>query len=95
MNGAKDLADYNVDNFDIIYNLPYYEDGHTRAFEDSVYLNSGLVWNLNRQTTVTLNGYNLLGIFDMDYNKRNFFQRTSHYVDQAPSVAIGLKYRFD
>jgi hypothetical protein len=95
MPGAKDLADYNINLDDNIYKLPYYEDGHTRAFKESVYLNSGLVWNLNRQTTLTLNGYNLLGIIDEDYNKRNFFQRTSHYVDQAPSISIGVRYLLD
>jgi outer membrane receptor for monomeric catechols len=95
MDGAKDLADYNMALEKSIYNLPYYEDGHTRAFEESIYFNTGLQWNVNKKLIFTLNGYNLLGIVDEDYNKRNFFQRTSHYRDSAPSVALGLDYKFD
>jgi iron complex outermembrane receptor protein len=93
MDGAKDLADYNLALDKSTYNLPYYEQGHTRAFTESVFFNTGLSWDINKNTTFTFNGYNLLGLIDADYNKRNFFQRTSHYRDAAPSVSLGVSYR--
>ena len=101
MNGAKDMAEYNnnldqntTHNNDPKYRLPLYDSGHTRAFEESVYLNTSLLWNINKQTLFSINGYNLLGLLDEDYNKRNFFKTTSQYRDSAPSIAIGLKYKF-
>jgi outer membrane receptor protein involved in Fe transport len=95
--GAQDMADYNKDlNLPIEkrYILGYYDEGHTRAFEESIYLNSALLWKYNKTTTITLNAYNILGLFDQDYNKRNFFNQESQYRDAAPSVAIGLKHKF-
>jgi hypothetical protein len=91
------MADYNKDlNLPIEkrYILGYYDEGHTRAFEESIYLNSALLWKYNKTTTITLNAYNILGLFDQDYNKRNFFNQESQYRDAAPSVAIGLKHKF-
>jgi hypothetical protein len=97
LDGAKDMAEYNKDLSQTTskYIMPYYDYGHTRAFKESIYLNSALIWKLNKQTTLTLHGYNLLGLIDKDYNKRNFFQTTSQYRDAAPSVSVGLKYTFD
>ena len=99
MDGAKDMANYNNDNTQNTtnitkYRMSLYDSGHTTAFEESVYLNTALIWNIDKQTVVTLNGYNLLGLIDEDYNKRNFFNTTSQYRDAAPSVALGLKYKF-
>jgi outer membrane receptor for ferrienterochelin and colicin len=95
MDGAKDMANYNIDTNGATnkkYILPYYDDDNTRAFEESIYLNSALVWNYDKQTTLQLNAYNILGIFDEDLNKRNFFQTTSQYRDAAPSLSVGLNY---
>jgi iron complex outermembrane receptor protein len=94
--GAQDMADYNkVTNTNTKkYSMAYYDEGHTRAFEESIFLNTALIYNYNKNTTFTLHGYNLLGLIDEDNNKRNFFQRTSHYRDQAPAIAIGLKYKY-
>jgi iron complex outermembrane receptor protein len=93
MPGAIDLADYNMQERDGNLLLPLYSDG-TRAFGTSAFLDLGFRYRLNQHTELSLHGYNLLGIFDEDLNKRNFFQRTSHYLDMAPSVAVGLRYRF-
>jgi iron complex outermembrane receptor protein len=97
MDGAQDVADYNKDlNLPLSkkYILSYYDEGHTRAFGESIYLNSSLIWNYNKTTSFTLNAYNILGLLDEDYNKRNFFNQESQYRDSVPSIAIGLKYRF-
>jgi len=96
MPGAVDLAHYNMETFDssgfAYYRLPLYTDG-TRAFEESIYFNSALVYKLNKQMTLSLHGYNLLGLFDEDLNKRNYFKKTSHYVDEAPSIAFTFNYK--
>jgi iron complex outermembrane receptor protein len=97
MDGAQDMSDYNIDTNGAInrkYILPYYEDDNTRAYEESIYLNTALIWKYNKSTTISLNAYNILGLFDEDYNKRNFFQTTSQYTDAAPSLSVGLNYKF-
>jgi hypothetical protein len=97
MDGAQDMSDYNIDTngaTDRKYILPYYEDDNTRAYEESIYLNTALIWKYNKSTTISLNAYNILGLFDEDYNKRNFFQTTSQYTDAAPSLSVGLNYKF-
>jgi iron complex outermembrane receptor protein len=94
--GAKEMSDYNKDLVHTEYSayaLPYYDDGHTRAFEESIYYNTSLLWNIDRQLSLGVYGYNLLGLFDKDMNKRNFYQYTSQYRDMAPSFAIGIKYK--
>ncbi len=92
MPGAVDLADYNRD-WTRSLKLPLYKDSQ-RAFEESVFLNTGLVYQVSRQWTLGLHAYNLLGLLDEDYNKRNYFQRTSHYRDTEPSIALNFSYRF-
>jgi hypothetical protein len=97
MDGAKDMALYNKNtNGDTNkkYILPYYDSGKTKAFQENIYLNTAFIWNYNKQTTLKLNAYNILGLFDEDYNKRNFFQTTSQYKDAAPSLSFGLTYKF-
>ena len=97
IDGAEDMANYNRDKNGMTnakYFLPYNDNGHTRSYEESIYLNTALIWNYNKQTIIQLNAYNILGIFDEDYNKRNFFQTTSQYRDLAPSISLGLRYKF-
>jgi len=97
MKGAKDMANYNKNlNLSSVkrYILPYYDDGHTTAFGESVYLNTAFIYNLSKQMVLSLNAYNVLGLIDEDYNKRNFFQTTSQYRDTAPSLSVGLEYKF-
>jgi len=96
MPGAIDMADYNRDTFadagHAYYRLPVYTDG-TRAFEESAYFNSGLEYQFNKRTKLSLHGYNLLGLFDEDLNKRNYFKKTSQYIDEAASFSISLNYK--
>jgi len=96
MPGAEDMANYNIDlnNPLIKYRLPLYDNSDTKAFSESLYFNSSFVWSIDKKTTLTLNGYNILGLFDEDLNKRNFFQQSSHYRDAAPSLSIGLRHKF-
>lgn len=102
--GAVDMSNYNRETFSPIdpitntisseyYALPDY-NGDKKAFGYSAYLNLALSYKIDRQTTLSLHGYNLLGLFDEDINKRNYFQTTSNYFDEAPAVSVSLHYRF-
>jgi outer membrane receptor protein involved in Fe transport len=98
LQGGEDMANYNIslqNSAPDLYKLPYYEDGHTEAFQESIYYNTSLLWDLNKKTSIGIYGYNLLGIFNKRYNKRNFYHYTSQYREMAPSLAFGLKYKFD
>jgi len=98
LQGSEDMANYNISLENTppdLYKLPYYEDDHTRAFQESIYYNTSLVWNMNKKTTITLYGYNLLGIFDQAYNKRNFYHYTSQYREVAPSASISMQYKLN
>jgi len=94
--GAIDMADYNEATFANIgtayYRLPVYTDG-TRAFKESAYFNSSIEYKFNKKLTLTLHGYNLLGLFNEDLNKRNFFKGSSNYIDEAPSISFMLNYK--
>jgi iron complex outermembrane receptor protein len=97
--GALDMAYYNMDNFsdekaNIYLRLPLYSDSE-RAFEESVFFNTGITYRYSDALTFSLNGYDLVGLFDQSYNKRNYFQRTSHYRETAPSLSVRMTYRFD
>ncbi len=91
--GGKDLADYNMDEIGS-YRLPMYDGSGGHAFGKSFFLDIGLKYRLSEDTQLLFHGYNLLGIFDRDINKRNFFQRTSMYRDSAPSCAIRISRSF-
>jgi len=98
MPGAVDLADYNRQELRgsatlRLEGLPLYKDSK-RAFEESVYLDTGAAYQWSDAISVNFHLYNLLGLMDEDYNKRNHFQRTSQYRDAEPSVALRLTYRF-
>lgn len=103
LEGAKEMADYNKENYSatdtlphgqvIRYRLPYY-DSNTKAFKADAYLNLSLRYILNTRTTLYLHGYNLLGLVDEDLNKRNYFQTSSNYFIEEPSASVAINYRF-
>ncbi len=91
--GGEDLSDYNKD---VLGGRPSVAlaQGSDRAFGTSAFLNTGLQYRWSRYLSVSVTGYNLLGLIDDDLNKKNYFQRSSQYRDLAPSVALKLSYRF-
>ena len=98
LQGGEDMANYNIslgNTAPDLYKLPYYDAGHTSAFKESIYYNTSLLWDINKKTSIGLYGYNLLGIFNQKYNKRNFYQYTSQYREMAPSLAFGIKYKLN
>jgi len=98
--GSKDMSDYNDIDLaqtystqnSIKYKLPVLES--TKAIQESIYLNTGITYQANKQTLFSFNAYNLMGFFNTRYNKRNYFQRTSHYREMAPSFACRVSYKF-
>ena len=93
--GGEDLADYHEE--DPVLNgtsnlLPLAEDSD-EAFDASVFVNLGVEYKATDRLSFSAHGYNLLGLFDHKFNKRNQFQRTSQYRLEAP--AFGMSVRFD
>jgi hypothetical protein len=89
------MADYNMDTFEKIgdlVRLPMYQ-GLTEVFEESVFVNLDLQYRWSEKLYLSVYGYNLLGLFSEHYNKRNFFQRTSQFREESPSLNIRLNYR--
>ena len=93
MPGAKDMADYNMQELGGSLLLPLYSDG-TRVFGESVFLNLGARYRLNEKTELSVYAYDLAGLWNEDLNKKNFFQKSSHYRDTAPSLSLTLHYQF-
>jgi outer membrane receptor protein involved in Fe transport len=69
-------------------------DRSEEAWEESIFLNLGLRYKLSENTTLGFDMYNVLGWFDEDLNKRNFFQRTSQYRTEAAAVGLSITHSF-
>jgi iron complex outermembrane receptor protein len=70
------------------------EDGWERAYRGNYYLNLGLQYKASKDLTVGLTGYNLLGIFNKDLNKRNYLGSFGDYRCEATAVGVSLTYKF-
>lgn len=88
--GREDFDEYNPSPV----NSPVIERGWEKAYRANVYLNLGLQYAPSNNLTVRIDGYNLLGIFDEDLNKRNYYNGFGDYRSHAPAVALWLMYRF-
>ncbi len=73
---------------------PFIEDGWEKAYRGNYYLNIGLQYKPSKDLTIGVMGYNLLGIFDKDLNKRNYWASSGDYRDYAPAVGVSLTYKF-
>ena len=91
--GGKDLAKYNKEQNGSKKFLPL-TDNFDRAWQESIYLSSGLEYKATDNLSIRLDAYHILGWIDKEYNKINEFQRTSHYQNQAASVGITVRYKF-
>lgn len=70
------------------------KDGWDEAYEGNYYLNLGLQYKPNKDLTIGITGYNLLGIFNPKLNKRNYLNSYGDYRCQAPAVGVSLTYKF-
>ncbi|MBN2590924.1 MAG: TonB-dependent receptor plug domain-containing protein [Sedimentisphaerales bacterium] len=66
-----------------------------RSYRGNSYLNAGIQYQAKKNLTFNINGYYLLGIFNKDFNKRNYYgTSTGSYRCHAPSVALSMIYKF-
>jgi iron complex outermembrane receptor protein len=91
--GIKDYDEY----YPYVTNPPggrFIEEGWQKASRGNYYLNLGLQYQPNKDLTIGVTGYYLLGIFDKDLNKRNYLDSASDFRDHAPAVAVSVTYKF-
>jgi iron complex outermembrane receptor protein len=80
--GLKDYAEYYAADHG-------YELDWERSYQASIYMNLGLQYKPNKNTTFRVDGYNLLGMFDCDLNKRNYGgEGAADYRCAAPAVGV-------
>jgi outer membrane receptor for ferrienterochelin and colicin len=72
----------------------FVEDGWEKAYRCNLFLNMGLEYKASKNLTLGLNGYNLLGIFDKNLNKRNYIASNADYRTHAPSVSFTMTYKW-
>jgi len=74
---------------------PVIVPGWERAYCANVYLNLGLQYKPSDNLTIGLTGYNLLGLFDKDLNKRNYIETkgAGDFRSHAPAVGVWAIYR--
>jgi outer membrane receptor for ferrienterochelin and colicins len=72
------------------------EDGWKRAYRGSYFLDLGLQYKASKNLEIGITGYNLLGVFNKDFNKRNYVEVSGRgdFRDAAPAVAVSLSYKF-
>ena len=78
---------------------PSIEPGWEKAYRGNYYLDMGLQYQASKNLTIGVTGYNLLGIFNRDFNKRNYITSNGlssggDYRDYAPAVGVTLTYKF-
>lgn len=77
--------------------FPVIEDGWEKTYRGSYFLNLGLKYNPTKNLTIGLNAYNVLGVLNRDFNKRNFVSTgyaSGDYRSVAPAVAVTVAYVF-
>lgn len=91
--GGQDAADYR----DMLFPDWDYKSGFDEPFDVSAYLNLGAEYRWSKNTTLQIFGYDLLGWFDKDLNKRRVgFDRElpGRYRIQPVSFGATLTHRF-
>jgi len=73
---------------------PAIEPGWEKGYRGNYYLNLGLQYQPRKNLTLRVDGYNLLGIFDSDLNKRNYYTSLGDYRSHAAAVAVWVIYQF-
>jgi len=91
--GLEDYVDY-TRNPMAMTDFPAVNAGWERAYRGNYYLNTGLQYEHSKNLTIRVDGYNLLGIFDPDFNKRNYYSSLGDFRSHAVAVAVSLVYRF-
>ncbi len=86
--GLKDYAEY-------VANRNGYALNWERSYRASYFLNLGLQYQPKENLTFRVDGYNLLGILDCDFNHRNYGgEGSADYRCAAPAVGVSVIYKF-
>ncbi len=72
----------------------FFEPGWKKSYRGNYYLNVGLQYKPSKNLTIGIHGYNLLGIFDKNLNKRNYLAVYGDYRTHAPAAAVSISYRW-
>ena len=88
--GLKDLNKYQASQAGA---TAIVEPGWEKAYRGNYYLDLGLQYKASKDLTIGITGYNLLGIFNKDFNKRNYLSDPD-YRDQAVAVGVSVTYKF-
>jgi len=90
--GFGGIQDY--DKYQLSQNANYpIDSGWKRGYRGNYYLNLGLQYQPNENTTFRVDGMNLLGVFDKDLNKRNY-GASGAFRSHAPAVTFTLVHTF-
>lgn len=94
--GSEDRAEYNsFERPDGPATRAFIDDeSYDKAFGPNVYLNAGSQYDINKNTTVRLDFYNILGWVDIDYNKRNYRDLSDTYRSEAPAIGLSFSHKF-
>ncbi len=70
------------------------DDGWEKASRGNYFLNLGLQYQPQKDLIIAVTGYNLLGIFNKDLNKRNYLASCGDYRSEAPAIGVMVQYKF-
>jgi outer membrane receptor protein involved in Fe transport len=73
---------------------PGVSEGWEKGYRGNYYLDLGLQYEPSKNLTLRLDGYNLLGLFDEDLNKRNYYTSWGDYRCDPVAAALSMTYKF-
>ena len=94
--GSEDYADFTRSGTFNSYDPSFLttSDGSKKAFQRSVFANTGFTYQVSERTKFTATAHNLLGWFNDDLNKRNNIRRFGSYREEAPSFTLTMSMKF-
>ncbi len=73
---------------------PFIPNTWEKTYRGDYFLNLGLQYQPSKDLTIGITGYNLLGIFDIDLNKRNYMAGSGDYRCEVPAIGVSVTYKF-
>ncbi len=93
-NGAEDYGDYNNEEGSLSLQQRFGYDDDGEAFKGNYFLNFGAQLKVSEKLKFRFNAYNVLGLSDKKYNKRNYLKRFGDYRAEAAALALDMRYTF-
>lgn len=87
-------TDLNYPDGGDISDHPWVDSDWKKSSRGNYYLDLGLQYRPSEDLTIGITGYNLLGIFNKDLNKRNYIASIGDYRSEAAAVGVWLEYKF-